>query len=124
MPTAPRKTRPSPPGKRGRKRKPANRGRSRNQGGGIRGQPWSILPRAHIPKDRRHLDPILPSPGGAMTIYERALDFVSAGDVVGLGSGRASMAFIQVLGERVANGLSIKGVPTSRISEELAHNLK
>jgi ribose 5-phosphate isomerase A len=59
-----------------------------------------------------------------MTIYERALDFVSAGDVVGLGSGRASMAFIQVLGERVKNGLNIKGVPTSRISEELAHNLK
>ena len=58
-----------------------------------------------------------------MTIYERALDFVRDGDVVGLGSGRASMAFIQVLGERVKQGLNVRGVPTSRISEELAHNL-
>jgi ribose 5-phosphate isomerase A len=59
-----------------------------------------------------------------MTIYERALDFVSDGDVVGLGSGRASMAFIQLLGERVQKGLKVRGVPTSRISEELAHNLR
>jgi ribose 5-phosphate isomerase A len=59
-----------------------------------------------------------------MTIYERALDFVKAGDVVGLGSGRASMAFIQLLGERVGQGLQVRGVPTSRTSEELAHNLR
>jgi ribose 5-phosphate isomerase A len=58
-----------------------------------------------------------------MTIYERALEFVQDGDVVGLGSGRASMAFIQLLGERVKAGLKVKGVPTSRISEELARNL-
>ena len=59
-----------------------------------------------------------------MTIYERALEFVQDGDVVGLGSGRASMAFIQILGERVKAGLKVRGVPTSRISEELAHNLR
>src|SRR5271163_1430190 len=59
-----------------------------------------------------------------MTIYERALNFVTDGDVVGLGSGRASMAFIQVLGERVKQGLHVRGVPTSSISEELAHNLR
>jgi ribose 5-phosphate isomerase A len=58
-----------------------------------------------------------------MTIYERALDFVSDGDVVGLGSGRASMAFIKELGDRVKQGLKVRGVPTSNISEELAHNL-
>ncbi len=58
-----------------------------------------------------------------MTIYERALEFVQDGDVVGLGSGRASMAFIQILGERVKAGLKVRGVPTSRISEELARNL-
>jgi ribose 5-phosphate isomerase A len=59
-----------------------------------------------------------------MTIYERALEFVHDGDVVGLGSGRASMAFIQLLGERVKAGLKVTGVPTSRISEELAHTLR
>src|SRR5437660_1647746 len=59
-----------------------------------------------------------------MTIYERALEFVRDGDVVGLGSGRASMAFIQLLGERVKAGLKVTGVPTSRISEELARTLR
>jgi ribose 5-phosphate isomerase A len=58
-----------------------------------------------------------------MTIYERALDFVTAGDVVGLGSGRASLAFIRVLGERVKAGLQVRGVPTSHASEELARTL-
>jgi ribose 5-phosphate isomerase A len=57
-----------------------------------------------------------------MTIFERAMDFVHEGDVVGLGSGRASMAFIQLLGERVRHGLNVRGVPTSRISEETALN--
>jgi ribose 5-phosphate isomerase A len=55
-----------------------------------------------------------------MTIFERALEFVSPGDVVGLGSGRASMAFIKVLGNWVQEGLRVRGVPTSRVSEETA----
>jgi ribose 5-phosphate isomerase A len=55
-----------------------------------------------------------------MTIYERALELVRAGDVIGLGSGHASSEFITKLGERVRAGLSVRGVPTSRASEELA----
>jgi ribose 5-phosphate isomerase A len=55
-----------------------------------------------------------------MTIYERALAFLAAGDAVGLGSGRASAAFIRLLGTRVGAGLAVRGVPTSRESEELA----
>jgi len=55
-----------------------------------------------------------------MTIYERALALVRAGDVVGLGSGHASTEFIMELGERVRAGLNLRGVPTSRVSEELA----
>lgn len=58
-----------------------------------------------------------------MTIYERALDFLHDGDTVGLGSGRASMAFIRALGDRVKGGLKVKGVPTSIASEELAKSL-
>ncbi len=58
-----------------------------------------------------------------MTIYERALEFVEDGDVIGLGSGRASLAFIHLLGGRVKDGLKVSGVPTSRISEELARGL-
>jgi ribose 5-phosphate isomerase A len=55
-----------------------------------------------------------------MTIYERALDFIRDGDAVGLGSGRASADFIRLLGARVKTGLRIRGVPTSRVSEQLA----
>jgi ribose 5-phosphate isomerase A len=55
-----------------------------------------------------------------MTIYERALDFITPGDVVGLGSGHASEAFIRLLGERVRAGLKVRGVPTSQSSEKLA----
>ncbi len=55
-----------------------------------------------------------------MTIYERALALVRAGDVVGLGSGHASTEFITELGARVRAGLAVRGVATSRASEELA----
>jgi ribose 5-phosphate isomerase A len=58
-----------------------------------------------------------------MTIFERALTFIAAGDVVGLGSGRASSAFIRLLGERVRQGLAIRGVPTSQESDELARTV-
>lgn len=55
-----------------------------------------------------------------MTIYERALEFVQEGDVIGIGSGRASSAFIRLLGERVRSGLRIRAVPTSENSARLA----
>jgi ribose 5-phosphate isomerase A len=58
-----------------------------------------------------------------MTIYERALALVRAGDVVGLGSGRASTEFITELGQRVRAGLAVRGVPTSRASEEVARSV-
>jgi ribose 5-phosphate isomerase A len=59
-----------------------------------------------------------------MTIFERAAGFVANGDVVGLGSGKASTAFIKALGQRVkTEGLKIKGVPTSNASDELARQL-
>jgi ribose 5-phosphate isomerase A len=58
-----------------------------------------------------------------MTIFERAVEFVSAGDTVGLGSGRASEAFIRLLGQKVKAGLSVRGVPTSSGSETLARKV-
>jgi ribose 5-phosphate isomerase A len=58
-----------------------------------------------------------------MTIYERALDFVADGAVVGLGSGRASTEFIKLVGARVRAGLRVRGVPTSQTSAELARSL-
>lgn len=58
-----------------------------------------------------------------MTIYERALEFVREGDRIGLGSGRASRMFIELLGQRVRQGLRVSGVPTSVQSEELARQV-
>lgn len=49
-----------------------------------------------------------------MTIYERALELVPDGAVIGLGSGRAARAFVKLLGEAVKAGrLNVRGVPTS-----------
>ncbi|WP_439622042.1 ribose-5-phosphate isomerase RpiA [Gemmata sp.] len=56
-----------------------------------------------------------------MTIYERALDFVPDGEVIGLGSGRAAWAFVRLLGERVrAGAIRVRGVPTSDETARLA----
>jgi ribose 5-phosphate isomerase A len=49
-----------------------------------------------------------------MTIYDRALGLVPNRSVIGLGSGRAALAFVARLGERVRTGqLNVRGVPTS-----------
>jgi ribose 5-phosphate isomerase A len=52
-----------------------------------------------------------------------ALGFVKAGDVVGLGSGRAAGAFVRALGARVRDGLTVRGVPTSEETERLAREV-
>jgi ribose 5-phosphate isomerase A len=56
-------------------------------------------------------------------LADEALKLIRDGMVVGLGSGKASMAFIQRLGECVAQGLKIQGVPTSQASADLATKL-
>ena len=56
-----------------------------------------------------------------MTIVERALEFVPDGADIGLGSGRAALAFVRQLGERVRAGdLHVRGVPTSTATEKAA----
>lgn len=52
-----------------------------------------------------------------------ALDFVESGQTIGLGTGRAAEAFVRALAERVAQGLSIRGVPTSERTTQLASGL-
>jgi ribose 5-phosphate isomerase A len=59
-----------------------------------------------------------------MNIFERAAEFIRPGDVVGLGSGRAARGFIELLAARVQQGLAVRGVATSRSSEQLAQNLR
>jgi ribose 5-phosphate isomerase A len=54
---------------------------------------------------------------------EHAADLVKPGMVVGLGTGRAAAMFVRALARRVEAGLSIRGVPTSVRTAELAGEL-
>src|SRR5262245_51146973 len=56
----------------------------------------------------------------SVTVYERALQFVQDGMKLGLGSGRASTHFIELLGAKVRDGLQVRGVPTSQASADAA----
>jgi ribose 5-phosphate isomerase A len=54
---------------------------------------------------------------------QHALRYVEPGMIVGLGSGSTASLFIQLLGERVQQGLDIKGIASSQDSENLARSL-
>jgi ribose 5-phosphate isomerase A len=56
-------------------------------------------------------------------VGRRALDYVPDGSVIGLGTGRAATAFVRALGERVRQGLRVRGVPTSEATAALAREL-
>jgi len=64
-----------------------------------------------------------PQEQSPMSAGERALEFVQDGMTVGLGTGRAANAFVEALGRRVAEGLRVRGVPTSARTEALAKRL-
>lgn len=53
----------------------------------------------------------------------KSLEFVEPGMVVGLGSGSTATHFIRLLGEQVQAGLKVRGIASSRASEELAVSL-
>ena len=53
----------------------------------------------------------------------RAASQAEPGMVIGLGTGRAAAGFVRELGERVRNGLAVRGIPTSRATESLASSL-
>ncbi|THE13159.1 ribose-5-phosphate isomerase RpiA [Bacillus timonensis] len=53
-------------------------------------------------------------------VGEKALDYIKDGMVVGLGTGTTVFYTLTKLGELVRNGLSIKGIPTSKQTEKLA----
>ncbi|MCI0497300.1 MAG: ribose-5-phosphate isomerase RpiA [Thermoplasmata archaeon] len=54
------------------------------------------------------------------TVGRRACELVEDGSVIGLGTGSTVFYFIERLGELVADGLEVAGVPTSRATEEVA----
>ncbi|SDM64211.1 ribose-5-phosphate isomerase [Bacillus sp. OK048] len=56
-------------------------------------------------------------------VGEKAVEYIKDGMIVGLGTGSTVYYFISKLGELVQQGLSIKGVPTSKQTEKLAIEL-
>jgi len=63
-------------------------------------------------------------PVGAEAAAQLALEtFVEDGQVLGLGTGRAASAFVRALGERVAQGLRVRGVATSEATARLAREV-
>ena len=57
------------------------------------------------------------------SIFDLILEEIHPGMVLGLGSGRTTLAFVRALGKKVAQGLSCKGVPTSTETAILAGEL-
>lgn len=53
----------------------------------------------------------------------RSVELVQDGMLVGLGTGSAAAHAVRLLGERVAQGLRIQAIPTSRKTGELARSL-
>jgi len=54
---------------------------------------------------------------------QKSLEFISDGMVVGLGTGSTATHFIRLLGEKVQRGLRVRGISSSKASEELAKSL-
>ena len=52
-----------------------------------------------------------------------AMELVEDGQTLGLGTGRAAAAFVRALGEAVAGGLRVTGVPTSNATAQQAAEL-
>jgi len=65
-----------------------------------------------------------PDPAALDRVAMAALSRVADGMTLGLGTGRAAEAFIQRLGEKVRRGMRVRGVPTSKRSEELAQRVQ
>ena len=60
---------------------------------------------------------------GTREAAQAALDYVKDGMIVGLGTGSTSAHFVRQLGERVRQGLRVKGVPTSEATRNLAEQV-
>jgi len=54
---------------------------------------------------------------------EKALELVSDGMLIGLGSGSTATLFVEGVGRLVAEGMKVRGVPSSRATAELAASL-
>lgn len=68
-------------------------------------------------------DQITPQDQAKLTAAKAALEFVKDGMRLGLGTGTTAAIFVELLAERVANGLTVIGVPTSERTRAQAESL-
>jgi ribose 5-phosphate isomerase A len=61
-----------------------------------------------------------PKLAGKLDAARKALDLVQDGMCLGLGSGSTAALFLDLLGEKLQQGLKVTGVPTSSMTEKLA----
>ncbi len=54
----------------------------------------------------------------------KAIQYVKPGMLLGLGTGTTTAYFVDILGEQVAQGLKVRGIPTSRDTEDRARKLR
>ncbi len=66
---------------------------------------------------KRNPQPAVADAAALERLGEYALRYVKPGHTIGLGTGRAAAAFIRAL---IASGIQVRGVPTSRHSEQIA----
>jgi ribose 5-phosphate isomerase A len=59
----------------------------------------------------------------AAALAAEALAYVRPGQTVGLGTGNAATAFVRALGRAAAEGLRVRGVPTSEATAKLAREV-
>lgn len=55
---------------------------------------------------------------------EAAVEYVKDGMIVGLGTGSTTEFAVKKLGERVRDGLAIRGIPTSDVTKKQAEEEK
>lgn len=58
-----------------------------------------------------------------MDFAESAFEFISDGQILGLGTGRAATTFVRALGQRIKEGFNFRCVPTSQATAALAQKL-
>lgn len=61
--------------------------------------------------------------GWKQAAAEKAIEFVKPGMKLGLGTGSTAAKFVDVLGQKVAEGLNVVGVPTSEATRQQAESL-
>src|SRR5580700_6893029 len=65
----------------------------------------------------RQAEPAVADPAALERLGQYAMRYVKPGHTIGLGTGHAAAGFIRAL---IASGIKVRGVPTSRQSEQMA----